>query len=197
MPAMDKRTPYVFDSDVGDGGARTMGKIWFGIAIFIALWDVYALVRYGHIVGGVFLGLLFGVVAGALYTLKGTTTISNQVYRREYRIYGLSYVQETPIKGWQILHVEYNPDPHRRVSDYAMIMYIQFYLAARDDGRPTEGICLFPDVSFELDAKPDPAEVAAVIKKLKDATGFKLTFGKGPMRDIYPTYKKLYGELND
>lgn len=194
---VDKRTPYVFESAVGNGGTRTMGKIWFGIAIFFALWDVYALIRYGHIVGGVFLGLLFGLFAGALYTLKGTITISNEIYHSTYRVYGLPFTFEAPIKGWQILHVDYNPDPHRRISDYAMIMYIQFYLSARDDGRPTEGICLFSDVSFELDAKPDPAEVAAVIKKLKDATGFKLTFGKGPMRDIYPTYKNLYGALND
>ena len=192
---VDRLVPYVFDSAVGNGGTRTMGKIWFCIAIFFALIDLYSLMRHGHIVGAVFVGLLFGLVGGALYTIKGTTTISNQVYRSEYQIYGLPYVQETPIKGWQILHVNYNTAPGRTASDYANPMYIQFYLAARDDGRPTEGFCLFVDVSFELDA--DPAEVAAVIKKLKDATGFKLTFGKGPMRDIYPTYKKLYGELND
>ena len=190
MPAMDKRTPYVFDSDIGNGGARTMGKIWFGIAIFFALWDVYALIRYGHIVGGVFLGLLFGLVGGALYTIRGTTTVSNQVYRSEYRIYGLPYVQETPIKGWQILHVTYSNA--RPVGVYSTQSYIQFFLAARDDGRPTEHFCLSADVLFELDA--DPAEVAAVIKKLKDATGFKLTLGKDLMRDIYPTYQKLYGD---
>lgn len=187
---VDKLVPYVFESQINS--ARTMGKIWFGIAIFLALWDVYALVRYGHIVGGVFMGVLFGLVAGALYTLRGTITVSSEVYRCEYTVYGLPLIFETSIKGWQILHVDY--DSYDRTNTYSAKRYIRFYFSARDDGQPRSGVILH-DIDFELDA--DPVEVAAVIKKLKDATGFKLTFGKAPMRDIYPTYKSLYGALND
>src|SRR5690554_4188016 len=97
MSVVDKLVPYVFDSDIGNGGARTMGKIWFCIAIFFALIDLYSLMRHGHIVGAVFVGLLFGLVGGALYTIRGTTTISNQVYRSEYQIYGLPYVDRKSV----------------------------------------------------------------------------------------------------
>ena len=188
MSAMDKRTPYVFESQINK--ARTMGKIFFGIAIFAVLWDVYSFIRHGHTLGGVFMGMLFGLVAGALYTLRGTITVSSEVYRCEYTVYGLPLTFETPIKGWQILHVDY--DSYDRTNTYSAKEYIRFYLSARDDGQPWSGVVL-SDIDFELDA--DPTEVAAVIKKLKDATGFKLTFGGRPLRDIYPTYQKLYGDV--
>lgn len=38
--------------------------VW--LAIFAVLWDVYAFIRHGHILDGVFIGMLFGLVAGVL-----------------------------------------------------------------------------------------------------------------------------------
>jgi len=189
---LDKLTPYVFESD-SVAAARAMSKMFFVLAVIFIAVDLYAFFRHGHILGAIFVAILFGLVALALFSLKGIVTISNEIYRSEYRVFGLPFIQETPIKGWQILHVTYS-NAHA-VGVYSTQSHIQFFLAARDDRQPREGLDLFSNLSFELNE--DPVKVAVTIKKLKDATGFKLTFGEGPMRDIYPTYKKLYGELND
>lgn len=191
---MDKQIPYAFSSR-SIAGARLFAKWFLAAVIFFSAWDLYFLIRHGNIVGGVFVALFFMIFFFIpCVTYSATTTISNVTYRTDYKVVGLSFVFEMPIKGWQILHVAYDGFhlSHQMTNNK---MCIQFFLVAREDGQPLDGFSMVSDLYFNLNH--DPIEVASVIKKLKDATGFKLTFGKGPMRDIYPTYKKLYGELND
>ena|SRR5690554_127421 len=194
MPAVDSLTSYTFKSR-SIAGARLFAKYFIITAIVFAALDMYMWTRHGQIAGGVFFAL-FVIIFFFIpcITYSATTTVSNTMYRTDYRVVGLSFAFEMPIKGWQILHVDYDGFhlTHQMTNNK---MCIQFFLVARENGRPLDDFSMVSDLYFDLNH--DPVEVASVIKKLKDATGFKLTFGKGPMRDIYPTYKKLYGELND
>ncbi len=193
MFVVDKSALYVFTSDL-EKSVRKFRYYAFALAAFFALIDLYFLVTRGHIVAAVFIAIIFGIIGMACAGFKATVTVSNISYRSDYRILGVSFANNLSIKGWQILHVDYRT-LHVVGKGISNPPYIQFYLCARDDGQPQDHFSLAPDLYFDLNH--DPIEVASVIKKLKDATGFKLTFGDGPMRDIYPTYKKLYGELND
>ena len=185
-----ERDPLIIESK-SKIAAQKVGKYFLVFALLFMLWDIYTLIRHGHIIGGVFMAIICLLIASIGYTFKAKSMVSSTSYRTDFRIAGIPMKLEHSIKGWEVIQIEYDALYVRGgVGKHPCV--IQIYLLPRAGARLAHGYSLTSDVYF--DKGHDPVEVSNFIRKVKDATGFKVVFGKGPMRDIYPTYQKLYGD---
>lgn len=185
-----ERAPLIIESE-SEAAAKKVGKYFLVFALLFVLWDVYTLVRHGHIIGGVFMAIICLLIALVGYTFKATSTVSSTSYRTDLRIAGIPMKLEHSIKGWEIIQIEYDALYVRGgVGKHPCV--IQIYLLPRKGARLAHGYSLASDIHFEKGH--DPLEVSNFIQKLKDATGFKVVFGDGVRDTIYPTYQKLYGD---
>lgn len=168
-------------------GFKQVAKYFFIAAGLFALWDVYTLIRHGHIIGGVFMAGICLLIAVIAWCAKARAIISDTSYRSEYRIAGIPLSLEYSFKQYPILKIEYDClDSHSAIKHP---VETQFFLLQRQFPTLQHAVSLSSDISFAKNA--DPHAVAQFIHKLEQASGLELSWGDGPKRDIYPAYQAL------
>lgn len=189
---MNTSSTYTFESK-SVHMAHNFAKIMFAVVLFLMMFEFIIWFCKGYVFGASILAAIFALFAIAAISFKGQVSICQHFYKSEYQVLGFKFNKETCIKGWQLLYVTY--DTSNEQDHFFKMPYIQFYLSARNFGTASAGVSLFQDLSFDLD--DDPMLVAETIKKLQDATGFSVIFEHAALRDLYPVYQQMYGELID
>lgn len=177
---------FVFESQAVNAAKKLARYFVIAGALFL-LWDLYAFVRHGHIIGAFSMALVCWLLAVTAYSFKGTVRLNRAFYRSEYRLAGWPFQFEYSLAQYPVLHIEYDC-LYSQVADKHPVA-LQFVLLPHAKAELAYGVAMTADISFERTT--NPAEVACFIKRIADVTELELSWGLAARRSIYPAYQLL------
>lgn len=165
-------------------GFKRLAQYFFIAALLLGGWDLYTLIRHGHIIGGVFMAGICLLVALACLSFWGEVRVGAEQYQACYRMLGISFGFGYPFSTYRVLRVEYDCLYARPAQRHPMVL--QFYLAPNPQTPKAYWVSLTADIDFAKAHAPD--EIAAFIARFIKASGVALIWGDGPFDRIKAHY---------